>query len=114
MDHAIETQNLIEISDTALQEFSRLNVGKEEFLRIALVEGGCSGLSYQLTAERVKTPFDTVLFANEALLVVTDKNSSEYLAGLYIDYSNDLIDVGFKFKNPNAVQTCGCGNSMSV
>lgn len=114
MDHITDVKNLIEVSDTAAEELARLNVNREEFLRIALVEGGCSGLSYQLITDTVITPLDTVLFDGESLRVVANKNSTDYLQGLYIDYSTDLIDVGFKFTNPNAVSTCGCGNSMKV
>jgi len=109
-----KVQNIIDISDAAKKEFLRLDVGKDEFLRISLVPGGCSGLTYQMDTDTVVTPFDEVIFENDSLKAVTDKTSLQHLKGLYIDYSDDLIDVGFRFHNPNAVHTCGCGHSMSV
>lgn len=108
------TQNLIDVSKTAVDELVKLNVGKEEFLRISMVRGGCSGLSYQLDTDRVQTPFDTQLFEDDQIKVVTDRYGLQYLKGLKIDFSDDLIDVGFRFENPNAVESCGCGNSISV
>lgn len=107
-------ENPITISDAAVTELEKAGVGKEEFLRISIVSGGCSGLSYQMTTDTVATPFDLVIFENDRIKAVTDKTSYQYLQGLDIDYSDDLIDVGFRFTNPNAVHTCGCGNSMSV
>ncbi len=108
------TNNLISISESARNELIRLEVSKEEFLRISLVPGGCSGLSYQLDTDTVVTPFDAVLYEDDAIKAVTDKNSLRYLKGLVVDFSDDLIEVGFRFLNPNAVHTCGCGHSMSV
>ena len=107
-------ENLIEVSDSAVDELKNQGISKDEFLRIALVEGGCSGLSYQLHSDTVATAFDTVLFEDDQINVVTDKQSLQHLRGLRLDYSSDLINVGFRFHNPNAVETCGCGHSMKV
>ncbi len=107
-------KNCIDISPSALKELVRQGINKTEFLRIGLVEGGCSGLSYQLHSDTAKTPFDTVLFEDDQIIAVTDKNSLPYLKGMKLDFSEDLINVGFRFENPNAVSTCGCGNSMKV
>ena len=107
-------ENLIDVSESAVHELVKQGISKDEFLRIALVEGGCSGLSYQLHSDTVATPFDTVLFEDDQIKVVTDKQSLQHLRGLELDYSSDLINVGFRFNNPNAVETCGCGHSMKV
>ena len=107
------TSNVIDMSETAKAELLRLDVNKDEFLRISLVPGGCSGLSYQMDTDTVVTPFDEVIYEDGDLKAVTDKNSLQFLKGLYIDYSSDLIDVGFRFSNPNAVHTCGCGHSAT-
>ena len=114
MSNEIQTENSIQITSEAINELVRLNVSKDEFLRVSLISGGCSGLTYQLDTDTVVTPFDVVLYEDETIRVVTDRSSDQYLQGLHIDYSSDLIDVGFRFTNPNAVHTCGCGNSMSV
>ena len=109
-----KTSNLIEITDKAIEELVRLNVNKTEFLRISMVRGGCSGLSYQLDSDTAQTGFDTVLYEDDRIKAVTDRYGLQYLKGLRIDYSDDLIDVGFRFENPNAVESCGCGHSISV
>lgn len=108
-----QVSNIIEMSDAAKEELRRLEVNKEEFLRISLIPGGCSGLSYQMDTDTVVTPFDEVIYEDNDLKAVTDKNSLQFLRGLFIDYSSDLIDVGFRFANPNAVHTCGCGHSAT-
>lgn len=103
--------NLINITNNAVKELTKLNISKEEFLRIALVEGGCSGHSYQLTSDTVQTPFDIILFEDDSIKVVSDNNSIEYLKGLNLDYTEDLVNAGFRFDNPNAISSCGCGSS---
>lgn len=114
MNTETKADNLISISEGARNELLRLDVNKEEFLRITLVPGGCSGMTYQMDTDTVITAFDQVLYEDDSLKAVTDRSSLQYLKGLAIDFSDDLIDVGFRFMNPNAVRTCGCGHSMSV
>ena len=65
MNTNVESKNLIEISPEAIDELVRLNVSRDEFLRISLVSGGCSGLTYQLDTDTVQTPFDSILFEND-------------------------------------------------
>lgn len=113
MNASEQVSNQIDISDAARDELLRLDVNKDEFLRISLIPGGCSGLTYQMDTDTVVTPFDTVIYEDDSLKAVTDKNSLQHLSGLFIDYSSDLIDVGFRFSNPNAVRTCGCGHSAT-
>ena len=105
---------MISISEGAIAELKRLDVNKQEFLRITLVPGGCSGLSYQMDTDTVVTAFDQVIFEDDSLRAVTDRNSLDYLKGLHIDFSDDLIEVGFRFVNPNAVHSCGCGHSFAI
>ncbi len=114
MNTGTKTENFITMSEGAIAELKRLDVSKEEFLRITLVPGGCSGLSYQMDTDTVITPFDQVIFEDDSLRAVTDKNSLDHLKGLHIDFSDDLIEVGFRFVNPNAVHSCGCGHSFSI
>jgi iron-sulfur cluster assembly protein len=113
MNTSEKVSNVIDISDVAKEELVRLDVNKEEFLRISLVPGGCSGLTYQMDTDTVVTHFDEVIYEDNKLKAVTDKNSLQHLKGLFIDYSKDLIDVGFRFSNPNAIRTCGCGHSAT-
>jgi iron-sulfur cluster assembly accessory protein len=82
-------------------------------LRVAVVGGGCSGFSYQLDFAEAPQPDDLVL-EYEDLRVVVDPTSAEYLRGTQIDYVSSLSGGGFKFTNPRATHTCGCGSSFST
>lgn len=101
------------ISDKAKTELSGLNVNHENFLRIWAEPGGCSGMQYQAAIDQEIATDDLTLYEDDALKVVTDRMSAPLFAGLHIDYSDDLMAPGFRFMNPNATQTCGCGSSFS-
>jgi len=108
---------MIRMSQSARDELLRLSqceLGPDGFLRLVVVPGGCSGLTYQMGIDSVRTAFDRVLYQDETLKVVTDGASFPYLRGLSIDYTNDLVQVGFRFLNPNAVAACGCGSSFAA
>jgi iron-sulfur cluster assembly accessory protein len=82
-------------------------------LRIAVRGGGCSGFEYAIDFEN--DPRDTDLrYRQGDLDVYVDPISARYLAGTEIDYALGTSGAGFKFNNPNAVGTCGCGSSFSV
>lgn len=83
------------------------------FLRVSVVGGGCSGLSYKLDFDNELKPADQV-FETENLKIVTDVKSLLYLLDTELDYSDGLNGKGFLFKNPNASRTCGCGESFAV
>lgn len=82
-------------------------------LRLSVVGGGCSGLSYDLTIENTQGEFDKV-FESEGITIYCDLQSWLYLKGTEIDFSNDMLSGGFKLNNPNAARTCGCGTSFSA
>jgi iron-sulfur cluster assembly accessory protein len=82
-------------------------------LRVAVVGGGCSGFSYQLDFDGEGRPDDQVI-EYEGVEVRVDPTSAQYLRGLQIDYVQSLSGGGFKFVNPNATHTCGCGSSFSA
>ena len=88
--------------------------GKENhFLRMSVDGGGCSGMTYKMDFENQLGEFDKK-FQSNGLTVVCDLNSWLYLKNVEIDYSDDLLNGGFKIKNPNAERTCGCGTSFSA
>jgi iron-sulfur cluster assembly protein len=88
--------------------------GKEgHALRMGVKGGGCSGFNYVMAPVAEPEPGDQV-FDCDGLTVCVDLKSFLYLAGMEIDYSDDLLDGGFKFRNPNATHSCGCGTSFSV
>jgi iron-sulfur cluster assembly protein len=82
-------------------------------LRVAVTDGGCSGHSYKLDFDKEQNPEDTVLECN-GVKVYVDRGSAPFLQGMVIDYESGLYGGGFKFSNPTATATCGCGTSFSA
>ena len=82
-------------------------------LRVSVVGGGCSGFSYQLGFDEQAQAEDRILEL-DGVRVAIDPTSAQYLAGTQIDYVSSLHGGGFKFSNPKATHTCGCGSSFSA
>ena len=91
---------------------SRGEEGKPEWgLRIRVVGGGCSGMSYELGWEDQQASDDDIT-ESQGIKVYIDKNSAPYLSGIEIDYvDNNMMGAGFAIKNPNVKSSCGCGQS---
>jgi iron-sulfur cluster assembly protein len=85
----------------------------EYYLRMSVEGGGCSGMTYNMDFEKTSKEFDKI-FKSNGLTVLCDLKSWLYLKDVEIDYSDDLLNGGFKIKNPNAERTCGCGTSFSA
>lgn len=86
-------------------------------LRMGVRNGGCSGLSYVMdfsTADEIEEEDEIDNYEKEGIQCVVDAKSLLYLYGLELDYSDELIGGGFKFFNPNAEESCGCGSSFGV
>ena len=97
----------------ALELMKQAGIDDTYFLRVSVVGGGCSGLSYKLDFDNELKPADQV-FELENLKLVTDIKSLLYLLNTELDYSDGLNGKGFVFRNPNASRTCGCGESFAV
>ncbi|MBC6490606.1 HesB/IscA family protein [Flavihumibacter stibioxidans] len=97
---------------TLLKEADKDNSG-DYFLRVSVVGGGCSGLSYKLDFDNKSQPADQV-FEDNGIKVVTDLKSFLYLVDTTLEFSEGLNGKGFYFNNPNASRTCGCGESFAV
>jgi len=82
-------------------------------LRLGVLGGGCSGLSYQFKFEPKSRPTDQV-FEFEDVKVFVDPKSLIYLDGTTLDYKESLMHSGFEFQNPHATKTCGCGSSFTA
>jgi len=103
------------ISEKARQMASRATRAEGEgnfFLRVSIKGGGCAGLQYNLDIDDKPSNFD-VNCSFEDLKIAVDIFSLHYLANTTIDYQESLEGAGFKFNNPNARKTCGCGSSFS-
>ena len=84
-----------------------------DFVRVGVKSGGCSGLSYELDFDNSKKEEDK-LFEDNNVKIIVDKKSFLYLIGTTLEYSGGLNGKGFIFSNPNANRTCGCGESFSL
>ncbi len=104
------------LTDKAIQQIKSL-LARDKLnshgLRISIADGGCSGFSYKLDFEKEQKSGDTILEFDD-LRVYLDPNSVPYLKGTVIDFVSGLYGGGFRFSNPNATGTCGCGTSFSA
>lgn len=110
------SEQLVEITDKALEQidviFSSEDRDQNQGLRLGVVGGGCSGLSYKIDFDSPKEK-DHVLNFGE-IKVYIDLKSAIYLKGITLDFKDGLNGKGFVFVNPNATNTCGCGESFTV
>jgi iron-sulfur cluster assembly protein len=108
---------MIALTDRARQEVRRILTDQKlpegTALRVGIKGGGCSGFSYTLGFDDQVGETDQV-FEFDGLRVVCDPKSFLYLSGTELDFEESLMGRGFKFGNPNASKTCGCGESFSV
>ncbi|MGO4707864.1 HesB/IscA family protein [Chryseobacterium sp. 2TAF14] len=85
----------------------------EDYIRVGVKSGGCSGLEYVLGFDNKQNETDQI-FEDNGIKIVVEKKSILYLAGTVLEYSGGLNGKGFIFNNPNASRTCGCGESFSL
>ena len=106
----------IDLTENAVKRIKAILSGEnkpDHGLRVSVVGGGCSGMSYNLSFDDKKGEFDKV-FEIKGVKVYCDLKSWLYVKGTIIDFSDDLLSGGFKIENPNAERTCGCGTSFSA
>ena len=89
------------------------DIDNDYFIRVSVVSGGCSGLSYKMDFDNESQPNDQV-FEDNGVKVVTDLKSFLYLCNTTLEFSGGLNGKGFYFNNPNAARECGCGESFAV
>lgn len=109
---------MIKVSDLAKEKAIQLMTEDgfkpfEDYIRVGVKSGGCSGLEYVLKFDNEKTDSDQI-FEDNGINIIVDKKSVLYLAGTILDFSAGLNGKGFVFNNPNANRTCGCGESFSL
>lgn len=106
---------MIQLSQAAAREIKRLQLSRQQpnsYFRLGIKEGGCSNLYY--TFELIESPEsgDRVC-ESQGIAIAMNPSHLSYLQNLKLDYSEDLMGGGFRFSNPNAAATCGCGLSFS-
>ncbi len=109
---------MIKVSETAKKKVVQLMTEEgfdaiNDFVRVGVKSGGCSGLSYDLKFDNSQEENDK-LFEDNGVKIIVDKKSFLYLVGTTLEYSGGLNGKGFVFNNPNANRTCGCGESFSL
>ena len=107
------------ISDSAAERIQRIreeqHIADGTPLRVSVVSGGCSGLTYDLDFDSEnKSAEGDKIFEDHGIKIVVDMRSFLYLAGTKLDYSEGLSGQGFHFENPNATRSCSCGESFSL
>jgi len=108
---------MIYVSDKAKERVQHLmqegKMSEDYFLRVSVVGGGCSGLSYKMDFDNATKPSDQV-FEDNGIKVVTDLKSFLYLVNTTLEFTDGLNGKGFHFNNPNASRSCACGESFAV
>tara|TARA_Y100000114_G_C11738312_1_gene317515 strand:+ start:929 stop:1252 length:324 start_codon:yes stop_codon:yes gene_type:complete len=104
---------LTEEAAKAVQGFFSSMDPKPIGIRVGVQGGGCSGFTYQMKYAYSVDPADREIESNGVKIII-DRKSLLYLMGTVIDYKNELGQVGFKFENPTAKRTCGCGESFGI
>jgi iron-sulfur cluster assembly protein len=106
---------MLTLTENALTAVRRFIQGSDKpvaGLRVMVTGGGCSGMQYGMRLEEAVTETDQI-FEFGDISVMVDPSSAEMLAGVTVDFVDSMEGAGFKFDNPNAKASCGCGNSFS-
>lgn len=107
---------LITITEAANHRIKEMMASSEEpahFLRVGVKGGGCTGLTYGMGFDEKQNENDQS-FETNGLNVLVDKESAPLLDGVIIDFKQNLMGGGFTIDNPNAIATCGCGQSFKT
>ncbi len=108
-------ERLVQLTQSAGQKVASL-IARDHtgpYLRVAIVGGGCNGLSYKMRFVN-ETKKGDILVETAGSQTLIDSRTALYIKGTTIDYSNKMIGGGFTFSNPNAKSSCSCGESFSV
>lgn len=106
---------MVEVTPKAVEKIRQAfqREGVQGGLRLGVLGGGCSGLSYQFKFDTKPRPTDQVLNF-DGVQVFIDPKSLVFLDGMTLDWKDSLIQSGFVFDNPHAKKSCGCGTSFSA
>ena len=108
----------LNVTDAAIAEIKKFIANEDDLsetagLRVRVVPGGCSGFQYSLNIEEQSNSGDFIV-EKDGVKMFVDMFSAQYLNGVQIDYTTNMMGSGFTFENPNATGGCGCGTSFSA
>ncbi len=108
----------LNVTPNAAEEIKKFFDGEDDLpetagLRVRVVPGGCSGFQYSLNIEEESKQGDFIL-EKQGITLFVDMFSAQYLNGITIDHTTNMMGSGFTFDNPNATGGCGCGTSFSA
>ena len=105
------------VSDKAKEKIEQImheqQLDANSFVRVSVLGGGCSGLSYKMDFDNKLNPDDQE-FSDKGIKLVTDLRSFLYVCNTTLEFTDGLNGKGFHFQNPNATRTCACGESFAV
>lgn len=107
---------MINLTPTAIHEINRLHAqqpNQSTIFRLGVKAGGCCQFSYTMAFDLPHDQQDKIIVLGD-MQVVINQDQINYVEGLTIDYSEDLMGGGFRFNNPKAINTCSCGNSFTI
>ena len=109
---SIPGKQAVSITPAAARQIAKL-MGKQghQGLRIGVKKGGCAGMEYTMDYVAAIDPMDEVIEQDGARVMIAPM-AQMFLFGTEIDYETSLLESGFKFRNPNVVEACGCGESI--
>jgi iron-sulfur cluster assembly protein len=109
------TEKVVHVTPRAVEKIREAlqREGVTGGLRLGVLGGGCSGLSYQFKFDAKPRPTDHIFHFDE-IEVYVDPKSMVFLSGVTLDWQDSLIQSGFVFNNPHAKKSCGCGTSFSA
>lgn len=109
---ALPGQDPVTMTDAACAQIARLMARDARFgLKIGVKKGGCAGMEYTMEFVDASAPNDVVVERDGARILIAPM-AQMFLFGTEVDYETGLLDSGFRFRNPNVVEACGCGESI--
>src|ERR1041384_127398 len=108
----------LNVTESAAEEIKKFFAGEDDLtetagLRVRVVPGGCSGFQYSLNIEEDSRAGDNII-DRDGIRIFVDMFSTQYLNGIKIDHTSNMMGSGFTFENPNATGGCGCGTSFTA
>lgn len=102
----------ITLTPRAVAHVKRLINGQNAALRVGLKKGGCAGMEYTMEIVEAEQGFDLPI-SQDGVKILVAPTAQMFLIGMEIDYEDGILESGFRFRNPNVAESCGCGESVS-